>query len=62
MEDEVFPAAAIVGLVELAKLALQIYFMSLQTAGKTPEEMMELYKKQEAYFLAHPPSTLPDVE
>lgn len=48
--------------VEVAKLALQIYFLSLQTAGKTQEEMDALYKSQLAYFIAHQPSTLPDVE
>ena len=53
---------AIAAGVELAKLALQIYFLSLQTAGKTQEEMAALYKEQEAYFIAHSPSTLPDVE
>jgi hypothetical protein len=53
---------AIAGGVELAKLALQIYFMSMQTAGKTQAEMLELYKTQEAYFIANPPQTLPDVE
>lgn len=53
---------AITAGVELAKLALQIYFMALQTAGKTQEEMLALYKEQEAYFIANPPSTLPDVE
>lgn len=47
--------------VELAKLALQIYFLSLQTAGKTQAEMEALFHQEEAYFLAHPPSTLPDV-
>ena len=52
---------AIAAGVELAKLALQIYFMSMQTAGKTQEEMDALYKDQQAYFIAHPPSTLPDV-
>ena len=53
---------AITAGVELAKLALQIYFLSMQTAGKTQEEMEALFKEQEAYFIAHPPSTLPDVE
>jgi hypothetical protein len=48
--------------VEVAKLALQIYFLSLQTAGKTQEEMDAIYKEQEAYFIAHSPATLPDVE
>ena len=47
--------------VELAKLALQIYFLSMQTAGKTQEEMDALFHQQEAYFIAHAPSTLPDV-
>ena len=55
-------ALAITGLVELAKLGLQIYFLSLQTAGKTQEEMDAIYKELQVYFMAHPPSTLPDVE
>jgi hypothetical protein len=54
-------ALAITAGVELAKLALQIYFLSMQTAGKTQEEMDNLYKAQLAYFIANPPSTLPDV-
>jgi hypothetical protein len=48
--------------IEVAKLALQIYFLSLQTAGKTQEEMEAIFKEQEAYFIAHSPATLPDVE
>ena len=48
--------------VELAKLALQMYFLAMQTAGKTQAEMEALYKDQLSYFIAHPPSTLPDVE
>jgi hypothetical protein len=47
--------------VELAKLGLQIYFLAMATAGKTPEEIDALYKEQQAYFIAHPPETLPDV-
>lgn len=47
--------------VEVAKLALQIYFLSLQTAGKTAEEMQAIYMEQQEYFIKNPPSTLPDV-
>ena len=52
---------AITAIVELAKLGLQAYFLAMQTAGKTQEEMDQLYKSQLAYFIANPPSTLPDV-
>jgi len=55
-------ALAITAGIEVAKLALQIYFLSLQTAGKSQEEMEAIFKEQEAYFIAHSPSTLPDVE
>lgn len=55
-------AVAITAGVELAKLALQIYFLSLQTAGKTAEEMQALYMEQQEYFIKNPPATLPDVE
>jgi hypothetical protein len=54
-------AIAITAGVELAKLALQAYFLMMQTAGKTQEEIDAIYKDQQAYFLAHPPSTLPDL-
>lgn len=52
---------AITAGVELAKLALQIYFLALQTAGKSEEEMDKIYQEQKTYFVANPPSTLPDV-
>lgn len=55
-------ALAIAGGVEVAKLALQIYFLSLQTAGKSQEEMDILYNEQKDYFLKNPPGTLKDVE
>ena len=51
----------IMGLVELAKLGLQAYFLAMQTAGKTQEEIDKIYEQQKEYFIAHPPSTLPDV-
>lgn len=54
-------AFAITAGVELAKLALQIYFLSMQTAGKTQEEADAFYADQSAYFVSHPPQTLPDV-
>lgn len=53
---------AIAGGVEVAKLALQIYFLSLQTAGKTAEEMHAIYMEQQEYFIKNQPSTLVDVE
>lgn len=54
-------ALAITAGVELAKLALQIYFISMQTAGKSAEEMEAFYRAQRDYFAAHPPETLPEV-
>lgn len=56
------PNGAILVGVELAKLALQIYFRSLEMAGKTPEEMEVIFQAEKMYFLEHPPSSLPDVE
>lgn len=53
---------AIAAGVELAKLALQIYFLALQTSGKTEEEMDKIYQELKVYFLMNPPTTLPDME
>ena len=54
-------ALAIAGGVELAKLALQIYFLAMNQAGKTQQEMDEFYAMQSDYFITHRPETLPDV-
>jgi hypothetical protein len=51
----------IAGLVELAKLGLQAYFLAMQTAGRTQEEIDMIYQQQKEYFLTHGPDTLPDV-
>ena len=48
-------------LVELGKMALQVYFFAMKTAGKTQEEMAVFYAQESDYFVANPPETLPDV-
>ena len=53
---------AIVAGIELAKLALQLYFRAMEMAGKTAEEMEILYQNERAYFVEHHPSTLPNME
>lgn len=55
-------ALVVTGITELAKLALQLYFMSMQLAGKTQEEIDAYYKEQGEYFVKHPAVTLPDKE
>ena len=52
---------AIVAGVELAKLALQLYFRAMEMAGKSAEEMEALYQSERTYFVANQPSTLPDM-
>jgi len=53
---------AVVAGIELAKLALQLYFRAMEMAGKTDEEMEILYQNERAYFVENQPSTLPDME
>lgn len=53
---------AVVAGIELAKMALQIYFRAMEMAGKSSEEMEILYQSERAYFVEHQPSTLPDME
>lgn len=53
---------AVVAGIELAKLALQLYFRAMEMAGKTAEEIEILYQSERAYFMVNTPATLPDME
>ena len=46
---------------EIAKMALMIFFTSLKTAGKSVEEMEELYKQYKEEFFKRDPVDFPDV-
>jgi len=46
---------------EIVKAALMIFFMAMKSAGKTPEEMAEIYSSERAEFLQRDPNDLPDV-
>ena len=51
----------ILGIVELGKLGLQTWMQAMRMAGKTEEEIDQMYEIEKASFLAIHPSTLPDV-
>lgn len=51
----------ILGIVELGKLGLQTWMQAMRMAGKSQEEIDQMYEVEKAIFLANPPSTLPDV-
>jgi len=51
----------VIGIIELGKLGLSMYFEAMKQAGKSDEEMEELYKSERAKFYANRPETLPDV-
>ena len=48
-------------LLEGAKLAIQSYFNYMRLAGKTPEEMEEVFQKERETFLKNNPKDLPEV-
>ena len=56
------PVPIILGLIELAKAGLQAFFSAMRLAGKSQEEIEEIYQAEKAYFEAHPPESLPDPE
>ena len=49
------------GLIELAKLSLQGYFSAMRQAGKTEDEINQLFEEEYAGFKARHPDDLPDV-
>lgn len=55
------PIGVVTGLVELAKLGLQAYFNATRLAGKTEDEIDQLYFDEKSEFEANNPATLPDV-
>ena len=55
------PVPIVLGLIELAKTGLQAFFSAMRLAGKSSEEIDEMYQAEKAYFEAHPPDTLPEV-
>jgi hypothetical protein len=48
-------------IIEAARLALQSYFMQMQLAGKTEEEIEQIYNEEKIKFLANRPEDLPEV-
>jgi len=48
--------------LEIAKAGLMIFFTMLKTAGKTPEQMAELYSSEKKEYFSKRPEDLPDVE
>jgi hypothetical protein len=49
------------GYVELAKLALQIFFALVQKANLTPEQIEAEFLNERAKFNQNKPADLPDV-
>jgi len=49
------------GLIELAKMGLQIWFAAMRQSGLSEEQQKLLYEKQKAQFLQNEPNKLPDV-
>lgn len=49
------------GLIELGKLGLQVYFQAVRQAGKTKEEMDQMYNSESVRFDSHHPDTWDDV-
>ena len=50
------------GLVELAKVGLQGFFLSMRLSGKTPQEIEAIYQAERSAFYAKDPGTLPEVK
>ena len=48
-------------ILELAKLTIQTYFSYMKIAGKTDEEIEEIYSEEKAKFTANKPEDLPEV-
>jgi len=46
---------------EAAKMALMIFFTLLNQAGKSPEQMAEMYKSERDEFFTKKAKDLPDV-
>ena len=55
------PAAVAMGLIELGKLGLQVWFQAARQAGKTKHEMDQMYNHESARFDSHHPDTWEDV-
>lgn len=49
------------GIMEVAKLGLQVYLLNMQLAGKSPEEIERIFQTAYAEFKANRPEDLPDV-
>jgi hypothetical protein len=47
-------------LIELGKVYLQGYFQSMRMAGKTEEEINQLYEAEKAQFQQNRPENLPN--
>ena len=47
--------------MEVAKLGLQIFFTQAKMAGKSPEEIDQMFQAEKAKFDQYDPNQLPDV-
>jgi len=54
-------ATVAMGIIELGKLGLQMWFQAGRMAGKTKEEMDQMYNSESVKFDSHHPDTWADV-
>lgn len=57
----IVPAGVAMGLIELGKLGLQVWFQASRQAGKTKEEMDQMYNSESVRFDSHHPDSWEDV-
>ena len=57
----VIPVGVALGLLELGKLSLQIWFQAGRQAGKTKDEMDQMYNNESVDFDFNHPDTWADV-
>lgn len=56
----VVPAAVAMSLLEVGKLGLQIWFQAARQAGKTKDEMDQMYNSESVRFDSHHPDSWED--
>lgn len=57
----IVPAGVAMGLIELGKLGLQVWFQAARQAGKTKEEMDQMYNSESVRFDSHHPDSWDNV-
>ena len=60
MGGPLVPAGVAMGLIELGKLGLQVWFQAGRQAGRTKEEMDQMYNSESVRFDSHHPDSWAD--